>query len=183
MYLSVFLCKHYAINKTGNSANCQSCYSNIGITPGLNDAFESWDLKTSLAMSSFLCHMMTWTLDQSWSPSGHESNQKFSKKAGLEVTFLGRSLWPSIISICVLDPCSCLANCPQKHPRAESAQPCLMLASPQHSAALVCAPLHQPMSPLPFCLGQTGSQQLCLISATAAHWPPVSYQHANYLSK
>lgn len=104
MYLSVFLCKYYAINKTGNSANCQSCYSNIGITPDLNDAFESWDSENSLAMSSFPCHIMTWTLDQSWSPSVHESNQKFSKKAGLEVTFLGSSLWPSVICICVLDP-------------------------------------------------------------------------------
>lgn len=151
MYLSVFLCKHYAINKTGNSANCQSCYSNIGITPGLNDAFESWDLKTSLAMSSFLCHMMTWTLDQSWSPSGHESNQKFSKKAGLEVTFLGRSLWPSIISICVLDPTmflSCQLPAETSQSRVSPAVPPAGLSPAQRCSRVRSPPPARVFSPL-----------------------------------
>lgn len=55
------------------------------IVPGLNWCF--WEVRLCesksqkwAGMISSMCHIITWTSDQRSLPSGHEGNQKFSKK-------------------------------------------------------------------------------------------------------
>lgn len=116
------------------------------IVPGLNWCF--WEVRLCesksqkwAGMISSMCHIITWTSDQRSLPSGHEGNQKFSKKAGLEVMLL------SVISICVLDVAASFSchPLPSQRNTPSTRQPSNSLI-PQHRAALLYA------QALPFCL-------------------------------